>query len=108
MTVLRVREGLSTPRRRLAILAVLLALVGIVAYHHSEPSEMDGMALGAVCLAVLGGATAALAVEVLRVRLPRPPASQRPGLLFLTRPTPVRGIPARAGPLYLRLGVIRR
>jgi hypothetical protein len=108
MTALRVREALSTPRRRLAILAVLLALVGLVAYHHSEPSDMDGMVVGAVCLAVLGGAAAALAVEVLRLRLPRPPVSQRPGLLFATRPAPVRGIPARAGPLYLRLAVLRR
>lgn len=108
MTALGIRESLSTPRRRLAILAVLLALVGIVAYHHSEPSDMDGMALGAVCLAVIGGATAALAVDVLRLRLPRPPVFHRPGLRFLGRPAPVRGIPARAGPLYLRFAVLRR
>ena len=107
MTALGARETLSA-RRRLAIVAILLALVGIVAYHHSEPSDMDGMVVGAVCMAVLGASTAALAVEALGLRLPRPPVSQFPGLLFLTRPAPVRGTPARAGPLFLRFSVLRR
>ena len=58
MTVLRLRAELRSPRRRVALLVAVFVLGGAVAYHHVEPSGMDGMVAGAVCLAVIGGGTA--------------------------------------------------
>lgn len=108
MTALRLGGALRSPRRRPVLLLAVVVLGGAVAYHHVEPSGMDGMVAGALCLAVIGGGTALLLAEV----LPR----WRPALRALSsaRPRPLSWIdatkasPARAGPLYLQLSVLRR
>lgn len=92
---------------RWVLLAIVLILGAAVVYHHLGPAQMDGMAAGAVCLAVLGGG-ALIAVEALRRRLPRPTSFEPPTPRGLATPRPALGVPARAGPLYLRLAVIRR
>jgi hypothetical protein len=89
-------------------LLVVLCLAGIVAYHHAQPAEMDGMGAGMLCLAVLGVGLTMLAAEWLkRRRRPAVPVRERrphePARIVKT-PTPR----ARAGPIYLRLAVLRR
>ena len=109
MSTLRIRSALRPPRRRLAIVLAVLVLGGIVASHHVEPSGMDsGMAAGAVCVAVLGIGSALLAAETMPRWLPRfePLPHSRPQRELWT--SPVRGVPARAGPSYLELSVLRR
>lgn len=100
------RAALRGPRRRLVLLLAILALGGLVASHHVEPKAMDGMA-GGICLAVLAGG-AALLVSRIRPRwLPRlrPLRFRRPRRLPWI--SPPLSAPARAGPLYLRLSVLR-
>lgn len=108
MSALRIRSFLGHSRRRLSVVLVLLVLGGAVAVHHGMP-EMHSMPAGAVCLAVLGGAgllTAAVSlVHECRISPPRPPTRLAPSSLIPTAP---KAVAARAGPLYLRLGVIRR
>jgi hypothetical protein len=90
----------------LALAVVLVTTAGLVALHHGMPMSMHEMPGAAVCVAVLGAsvavATAAGALFVPRLRLP---ADWLAPLLWLTEP---RSVPARAGPLYLRLAVLRR
>lgn len=106
---LRIRSALRSPRRRLAIVLTVLLLGGIVASHHAEPSGMDsGMAAGAVCLAVLGVGTALLVAEVLPRWSPRFEASPVPRTRRRLCSGRARGAPARAGPSYLELSVLRR
>ena len=93
--------------RRWVLLALVLILAAAVVYHHLEPAQMDGMASGAVCLAVLGGG-ALIAIEALRRRFPRPTSFALPTPRGLAAPRPALGVPARAGPIYLRLAVLRR
>ena len=99
---------LRSRRRRLALLVVVLLLGSATAYHHFEPSGMDGMTGGVICLAVLGGGTALLLPEVLPPWRPRPSSLPVPRPRSITHVLPVRSVPARAGPLYLQLSVLRR
>lgn len=100
------RTELRGPRRWL-VLAIVLTLGAAVVYHHLEPMQMDGMATGVICLAVLGGGTL-VAADALRRRLPRPLRFRLPTQRPRATPRPARAVPARAGPLYLRLAVLRR
>ncbi|HEY0279116.1 MAG TPA: hypothetical protein VGC32_12690 [Solirubrobacterales bacterium] len=105
---MRMREGLSGRRRRLWVVVAVLCLAGVLAYHHSVPSAMDGMSAGSVCLGVIGGGIALLAPALgERLRsLPGPPA-RRPSRAPVRHLSP-RAAPSRAGPIYLRLAVLRR
>lgn len=109
MSALRLRSALRGARLRLLLLLVVLSLGGVTAYHHGEPSGMEGMVSGVVCLAVLlgDGATLLLSAALARWRLHRPDSSPRipRSVAWIS---PARGVPARAGPLYLRLSVLRR
>jgi hypothetical protein len=84
----------------------LLAITGLVAMHHGAPMDMHAMPAAAVCLAVLGVgvAVAAVAAFGFRARLVLPVD----WLIPASWPAGPRSVPARAGPLYLRLAVLRR
>ncbi len=106
MSPLSLRRGLRRSRRRLAVLLVLLGLAGAVAVHHGMPMDMH-MPGPAMCLAVLGGALVLFAGVALTSAFPRPPSATNlatPRALVVLSP---RCAPARAGPLYLRLAVLR-
>jgi hypothetical protein len=104
--ILRLRAALSRPRRRLLLVVAVLALVGLVVSHHVEPKGMDGMA-GGICLAILAGGAALLVSRPRPRRVPqlRPSRSRRPRRLPLVKPSLLPR--QRAGPLYLRLSVLR-
>jgi hypothetical protein len=106
VSVIHARRLLCRSRRRLTLAAVLVATASLVALHHGVPMDMHEMPAAAVCLAVLGAgvavATAAGALFVLRHALP---VDWLLPVAWLTEP---RSVPARAGPLYLRLAVLRR
>jgi hypothetical protein len=106
VSLIGVRRLLRRSRRHLALAVVLAATTGLVALHHGMPMGTYEMPAAAACMAVLGAsvvvATAAGALFVPRLRLP---ADWLAPLLWLTEP---RSVPARAGPLYLRLVVLRR
>lgn len=106
MSLIRARRLLRRSRRHLTAAIVVVAAISLVALHHGVPMVMHEMPAAAVCLAVLGAgvavASAAGAVFVARWALP---ADWLLPLLWFTRP---RSVPARAGPLYLRLAVLRR
>lgn len=108
MTMIQLRAVLRTPRRRVLLLLAVLILGSAVFYHHAEPTDMDGMVGGALCLAVLGGGTALVISGASRRWLPElralPPLRPK----SLVRPLTLRSVPARAGPLFLRLSVLRR
>lgn len=108
MTMIRLRAVLRTPRRRLLLLLAVLILGGAVFYHHAEPTDMDGMVGGALCLAVLGVGTALLISDASRRWLPEWRALPLLRLQSTLWPSTLRSVPARAGPLFLRLSVLRR
>lgn len=94
-------------RRHLALLFAFFALAGAVEAHHGIPMDMHGMPAAAMCLAVLGAVAIAVAAVggVIAVRWPRSAELAIPAW----RPSPARGVPARAGPpVFLRLSVLRR
>ncbi|MDQ3724221.1 MAG: hypothetical protein M3376_14415 [Actinomycetota bacterium] len=104
MTALSIRRWLRRHRRHAAVIATVLALVGVIAAHHSgDPTGMhhDG-AIGAVaemCLGVLAAAGAAFiaigaAGSLLERRRPFLPGSA-PGALCVPRVPVAR---ARHGP----------
>lgn len=109
MSTMALRRAMARPRRRLAVALVLVAVATAVAVHHAPQTGMAPMPGHSVCLAILAlGAGLAAATRLARVAvlaLPRP-------LLRIPVPTLVvlapRSVPARAGPLYLRLCVLRR
>jgi hypothetical protein len=105
VSLIRARRLLHRSRRHLTA-AIVVVAISLVALHHGVPMVMHEMPAAAVCLAVLGAgvavASAAGAVFVARWALP---ANWLLPLLWFTRP---RSVPARAGPLYLRLAVLRR
>ncbi len=86
----------------------VVALAGAVVAHHT-PIDMHGMAgmTGTmICLAVIGAATlVAVGLNILPRVCPRSPTA---GVLRALWVPAARGTPARAGPLYLRLQVLRR
>ena len=89
-------------------MVAVVALAGAVVAHHNpiDMHGMTGMTVTMICLAVLGAATlVAVALNILpRVR-PRPPTAKILRSLWIPA---AQGTPARAGPLYLRLQVLRR
>ena len=104
---MRIDRLLRSTRRRLAVALALLALGGVVAAHHGVVTDMHHMPAGAICLAILAG-TAAVAVALGRVAVPA-----TSGLTLIWTPVdalpPIaRSVPARAGPIFLALAVIRR
>ena len=108
MSLISVQWAMRGSRRRLAVLLMVLGLGGAVAVHHAMPMDMHAMAGHSVCLAVLaaGALLVAAAFAVRRVR-PRPP---RRTSVRIPASRPVAccwSTPARAGPLYLRLSVLR-
>lgn len=108
MSPLDIRFALRRSRYRFTVVVVLLVLGGAVAVHHGMP-QMHSMPAGAVCLAVLGAVVllgaAISAVRQGRLGLPRPLPRRALSSLI---PAPPLAIAARAGPLYLRFGVLRR
>jgi hypothetical protein len=106
VSAIHVRRLLRRSRRRVTLAVALVAMVGVVALHHGMPMDMHDMPAAAMCLAVLGaGAAVATAVGwpfVARLALP---VDWLLPALWLAGP---RSVPARAGPLYLRLAVLRR
>lgn len=92
----------------MALLLTVLVLGGVVAYHHVEPSGMDDMASGAVCLAVIGGGATLLVAALLPRWLPPWRALRLSKPRATTWIVPAQTGLARAGPLYLQLSVLRR
>jgi len=103
-----IRRLFSHPRRRLLVgVSVLMLAVAVCAHHGGPMPDMYGMdAATAICLAVLVlGAAIACVISALPLR-PRPPWSiASRAVLRVLAP---RAAPARAGPIYLALAVIRR
>jgi hypothetical protein len=102
------RRAMCGSRRRVAVALALLSLAGAVAVHHAAPSDMSSMAGHGICLAMLAGAlvgAAAAGVKRFRTAVPAP-AVLRLAAVTLVVLAP-RSAPARAGPLYLRLRVLR-
>ncbi len=107
MSPMSLRAALLSTRRRLAVVLVLICLAGAVAVHHGMPMDMHAMSGQTVCLALLaGGVLLAAGVAVATGRAPRLHVAE-----LSTPVTPsgtwCRSVPARAGPLYLRLAVLR-
>jgi hypothetical protein len=102
---MRVRAWTRRPARRLAILLAVLVVGGAVASHHAMPG-MPAIGAAATCLAVLGSAVVAVGLIAPQRRLALRASDHRaPALRFVAAP---RGVPARAGPVYLELLVLRR
>jgi hypothetical protein len=106
VSLIRARRLLRRSRRRIALAVVVVSATGLVALHHGMPVDMHEMPAAAMCLAVLG-AGAAVANTVAAAFAPRP-ALPVDWLLPVARPSEPRSVPARAGPLHLRLSVLRR
>jgi hypothetical protein len=107
MSRLALRRVLSTSRGRVVVVVATLALVGAVVAHHSVPTDMHDMSAGVMCIAVVG---AALGVATVIGPLALPPVRSspqawRPSWTWIGAP---RSAPVRAGPLFLRLQVLRR
>ena len=86
----------------------VIGLAGAVAAHHGAPMDMHAMPAAAMCLAIVAVAgaavTAGAAVAGWRgVWAPVTACGSRPG--WASGP---RRPPARAGPLFLRLQILRR
>jgi hypothetical protein len=106
VSVIRIRRLLRRSRRRLTLAVLVVAATGSVALHHGVPMQMHEMPAAAVCLAVLGaGVAVAKAAGALLVRRLALPVDWLVPVVWLAEP---RSVPARAGPLYLRLAVLRR
>ena len=94
---------LRSPRRRLAVLLLIVAVSGLLVATHSAPTMEHMDKATAVCLAVLG-ATALVAAEFEAVREVRRRPDRRLGAPLpgfrLARTFPP---PARAGPLALQV-----
>jgi ABC-type nitrate/sulfonate/bicarbonate transport system substrate-binding protein len=106
VSAIQLRRLLRRTRRRLGLVMALLAITSLVAMHHGAPMDMHAMPAAAVCLGVLGvGVVGAVAAAFgFRARLALPVDWLMPA----SWPTGPRSVPARAGPLYLRLAVLRR
>jgi hypothetical protein len=90
----------------LAAVVAVLATTALVAAHHGAPMDMHEMPATAVCLAVVGAGVAVAAA--VGVAFPARLALQSDWLVPAAPRRPTRGVPARAGPLYLTLAVLRR
>jgi hypothetical protein len=106
VSVIRLHRFLRRSRRDVTLAVVLVATAGLVALHHGVPMDMHEMPAAAVCLAVLGaGVAVAVAAGALFAPRLALPVDWLVPIVWLTEP---RSVPARAGPLYLRLAVLRR
>ncbi len=109
MSLISVHRAMRGARRRSALMLILLGLGGAVVVHHAMPMDMHAMPGHSVCLAVLAAgalllAAAAVVRRAARTHPPRPVGFRVPRC----RPVARRwSIPARAGPRFLRLGVLR-
>lgn len=105
MSLTGLRSQLRRTRRRVAVLAALLAMFAAVAVHHAMPDGAHmAMETGVVCLAVVGLAVVAVSAAIDFLARPRPSWFVRlavSGDTLLGRP--VRGLPARAGPRTLQV-----
>jgi hypothetical protein len=106
VSAIDLRRLLRRTRHRVGLVMALLAITGLVALHHGAPMDMHAMPAAAVCLAVLGVGLAAASAAAFgfQARLALP----ADWLIPASWPTGPRSVPARAGPLYLRLAVVRR
>jgi hypothetical protein len=103
---MRVRTGLRRSRRRLVVALAVIGLAGAVAAHHGAPMDVHAMPAAAMCLAIVAVAGAAVGAAVAGWRgvwAPVIACGSRPG--WASGP---RRPPARAGPLFLRLQILRR
>ncbi len=102
-----IHRRLRSVRYRIALACALMAVSGAVIVHHNVPMDMHAMPDAAICLAIIGGAAAAVAIRLATLRRPR----LTPGLLWVPHTPPVARLmsaPVRAGPLFIRLQVLRR
>ncbi len=107
MSPMSLRAALRSSRRRLAVVLVLVGLAGAVAVHHAMPMDMHAMPGQTVCLALLAGGVLLIAGVALRTgRGPRLHVAELSMPVTPSR-TRCQSVPARAGPLYLRLAVLR-
>ena len=84
----------------------MMAIASAVAAHHSVATDMHAMPAGVTCIAVLtAGIAVATAIGLLA--LPRAWATDawRPAWTWIGAP---HSAPVRAGPVFLRLQVLRR
>jgi hypothetical protein len=107
MSLLALRSVLSRSRRRVVVLVGTIALVGAVAAHHGLPVDMHDMPAAAMCIAVVAAAIGvATALGALALPGVQPsPEAWRPRWAWIGAP---QAAPVRAGPLFLRLQVVRR
>jgi hypothetical protein len=108
MSLIAASRLLRRARRHLLVAAALLVTSGAVAAHHGMPMDMHAIPAGAMCLAVLGGVAAAAGYALLRTA---PRVLPAPSACWATHEAPIRrprSVPARAGPLIVRLQVLRR
>ncbi|MDX6703059.1 MAG: hypothetical protein QOF26_3285 [Baekduia sp.] len=110
MSIISAHRLLRSARRRVVLAVALLVVGGALVAHHGVPAAMDihAMPAAAMCLAVIGTAVAAAGIVMLADlgRLARPMA-----VLWVLHAAPVsapRSAPVRAGPLFVRLQVLRR
>ena len=95
-------------RRRTALVAaVTVLLAGLVIAHHGLPMDMHGMPEAAVCLAIATAVVTVAAGAPILFQPDRVLSRLVPLIADVWTPAP-HGAPARAGPLFLRLQVVRR
>ena len=108
MSIISAHRLLRSARRRVVLAVALLVVGGALVAHHGMPTDMHIMPAATMCLAVIGTTVAAariaLLVDLGQLRRPR-------AVLWVPHATPVsapRSAPVRAGPLFVRLQVLRR
>jgi hypothetical protein len=107
MSPLHLRRILRRSHRRVLVLLALLSVTGAFVVHHDMPMDMHGMSAGVACVAILAvGAVVAIGAAV--TLLPRPWSLPTDLMSRHDRTVAPRSVPTRAGPLHLRLLVIRR
>jgi peptidoglycan/LPS O-acetylase OafA/YrhL len=102
------RAALRRSRREFVVALAVLGLAGAVAAHHGVPMDMHSMPAAALCLAIVtvAGAVVAVGAAVVfwrRIWAPVVRCGARSGWASARR-----GPPARAGPLFVWLQVLRR
>jgi hypothetical protein len=108
MSIISIHRLLRSARRRLALVVALLVVSGAVVAHHGVPMDMHAMPAAAMCLAVIGTAVLAAGAALLAV-IGAP--MRAVATLWQPHPSPTRAprsAPVRAGPLFVRLQVLRR